>query len=213
LNFDVKEFPVTPRTPTTRTPRTGRRPGASGTQEQILEAARKLFLERGYQGATMRAIAKEAGVDASLIVHFFGNKLNLFAEAVEWPFEPAEEMPKLLADGRGQVGRNCVALLVRFWDKEGTRSPVLTLLGAAVTEPGAAEMLGEFVRERLFAPLLERLGSDQPQVRANLLASQLVGLGLVRYVLRYEPLASAKPGEVIDWVAPNVQRYLTGKLD
>jgi Tetracyclin repressor-like, C-terminal domain len=61
--------------------------------------------------------------------------------------------------------------------------------------------------------LLERLGSDQPQVRANLLATQLVGLGLVRYVLRYEPLASAKPGEVIDWVAPNVQRYLTGKLD
>jgi AcrR family transcriptional regulator len=204
---------VSPSTPKTRTPRTGRRPGASGTQEQILEAARKLFLERGYEGATMRAIAKEAGVDASLIVHFFGNKLSLFAEAVEWPFEPEEEMPKLLADGRSQVGRNCVALLVRIWDKQGTRSPVLTLLGAAVTEPEAAEMLGEFVRERLFAPLLMRLGSDQPHVRANLLASQLVGLGLVRYVLRYEPLASAKPSEVIDWVAPNVQRYLTGKLD
>jgi len=161
----------------------------------------------------MRAIAKEAGVDASLIVHFFGNKLNLFAEAVEWPFDPEVEMPKLLADGRGQVGRNVVALLIRFWDKEGTRSPVLTLLGAAVTETEAAEMLGEFVRERLFAPLLDRLGSDQPAMRANLLASQLVGLGLVRYVLRYEPLASAKPSQVIDWIGPNVQRYLTGKLD
>ena len=199
--------------PKTKTPRTGRRPGASSTQEQILEAARKLFLERGYQGATMRAIAKEAGVDASLIVHFFGNKLGLFAESVEWPFEPEEEMPKLLADGRGQVGRNVVALVVRIWDKAGTRNPVLTLVAAAVTEPEAAEMLGEFVRERLFAPLLERLGSDQPQLRANLLASQLLGLGLVRYVLRYEPIASAKPAEVIDWVAPNVQRYLTGKLD
>jgi AcrR family transcriptional regulator len=204
---------VSPTTPKTKTPRTGRRPGASGTQEQILEAARKLFLERGYQGATMRAIAKEAGVDASLIVHFFGSKLNLFAEAVEWPFDPEEEMPKLLADGRGQVGRNVVGLLIRFWDEEGTRSPVLTLLGAAVTEPAAAEMLGEFVRERLFTPLLDRLGSDRPEMRANLLASQLVGLGLVRYVLRYEPLASAKPAQVIDWISPNVQRYLTGKLD
>jgi AcrR family transcriptional regulator len=203
---------VSPR-PKTRTPRTGRRPGSSSTQEQILEAAHKLFLERGYRGATMRAIAKEARVDAALIVHFFGNKLNLFAEAVEWPFDPEVEMPKLLADGRGQVGRNVVALLIRFWDKEGTRSPVLTLLGAAVSEPEAAEMLGEFVRERLFAPLLDRLGSDQPAMRANLLASQLVGLGLVRYVLRYEPLASAKPGQVIDWIGPNVQRYLTGKLD
>jgi AcrR family transcriptional regulator len=204
---------VSPTTPKTKTPRTGRRPGASGTQEQILEAARKLFLERGYQGATMRAIAKEAGVDASLIVHFFGSKLNLFAEAVEWPFDPEEEMPKLLADGRDQVGRNVVGLLIRFWDEEGTRSPVLTLLGAAVTEPAAAEMLGEFVRERLFTPLLDRLGSDRPEMRANLLASQLVGLGLVRYVLRYEPLASAKPAQVIDWISPNVQRYLTGKLD
>jgi len=74
-------------------------------------------------------------------------------------------------------------------------------------------MLGEFVRERLFAPLLDRLGSDQPAMRANLLASQLVGLGLVRYVLRYAPLASAKPSQVIDWIGPNVQRYLTGKLD
>jgi AcrR family transcriptional regulator len=204
---------VSPTTPRTKTPRTGRRPGASTTQEQILEAARRLFLERGYQGATMRAIAKEAGVDASLIVHFFGNKLDLFAEAVEWPFEPEVEMPKLLADGRGQVGRNVVALLLRYWDQEGSRNPILTLLGASVIEPQAAEVLGEFVRDRLFAPLLDRLGSDMPQVRANLLASQLVGLGLLRYVLRYEPLASAKSSDVIDWVAPNVQRYLTGKLD
>jgi AcrR family transcriptional regulator len=202
-----------PPIPKTKTPRTGRRPGASGTQEQILEAARKLFLERGYQGATMRAIAKEAGVDASLIVHFFGNKLTLFSEAVEWPFEPDEVMPRLLADGRANVGRNVVALLVRVWDRYGTRNPVLTLVAAAVTEAEAAEMLGEFVRERLFSPLLDRLGSDRPQERANLLASQLLGLGLVRYVLRYEPLASAKPSQVIDWVAPNVQRYLTGKLD
>ena len=160
----------------------------------------------------MRAVAQEAGVDASLIVHFFGNKLALFAESVQFPFEPEEEMPKLLADGRSQVGRNVVGLLVRIWDEQGTRNPVLTLVAAAVTEPQAAEMLGDFVRERLFAPLPERLGSDQPELRANLLASQLLGLGLIRYVLRYEPIASAKPAQVIDWVAPNVQRYLTGRI-
>jgi AcrR family transcriptional regulator len=199
--------------PKTKTPRTGRRPGANTTQAQILEAANKLFLERGYQGATMRAIAKEAGVDASLIVHFFGNKLNLFSEAVEWPFDPEEEMPRMLRDGRGNVGRNLVALVLRVWDKQGTRNPILTLLGAAVNDQEAAKMLGDFVSHPLFAPLLERLSSDQPDLRANLISSQLVGLGLARYVLKYEPLASAKPTQVVDWIGPNVQRYLTGKLD
>lgn len=204
---------MSPRTPKTKTPRTGRRPGASGTQEQILEAARKLFLERGYQGATMRAIATEAGVDASLIVHFFGNKLNLFSEAVEWPFEPEEEMPRILADGRRRIGHNLVSLLIRTWDKEGERSPILTLLAAATTEPEASEMLREFIGKRLFTPLLAELDVDQPEVRANLLSSQMVGLGMARYVLRLEPLASAKPADLIRWVAPNLQRYATGKLD
>jgi AcrR family transcriptional regulator len=197
----------------TRTPRTGRRPGESSTRNDILEAAGKLFLERGYQGATMRAIANEAGVDASLIVHFFGNKLNLFAEAVPWPFDPEVEMARVFADGRRNIGRNLVGLVLRIWDEHGTRTPVLTLIGAAVNDPEAAEMLGEFIRGALFAPLLERLGADQPELRANLAASQLVGLGLARYVVRYQPLASADPDQVIDWIGPTVQRYLTGKLD
>ena len=199
--------------PKTKTPRTGRRPGASGTQEQILEAARKLFLERGYQGATMRAIATEAGVDASLIVHFFGNKLGLFAEAVEWPFEPDEAMPQILAGGRRQIGRNLVSLLIRTWEKQGERSPILTLVAAATTEPEAREMLREFIGKRLFTPLLANLDVDQPEIRANLLSSQMMGLGMARYVLRLEPLASAKPADVIRWVAPNLQRYATGKLE
>jgi AcrR family transcriptional regulator len=203
---------VSPRTKT-KTPRTGRRPGSNTTQAQILDAANKLFLERGYQGATMRAIAKEAGVDASLIVHFFGSKLNLFSEAVEWPFDPEEEMPKLFADGRANVGRNAVRLVLRVWEQGGTRDPVLTMLEAAISDPGAAEMLGEFIRHPLFGPMLERLGSDRPELRANLISSQFVGLGLARYVLKFEPIASAKTEQVVDWVAPNIQRYLTGKLD
>jgi AcrR family transcriptional regulator len=196
----------------TRTPRTGRRPGASSTREEILKAARRLFGERGYQDATMRAIAAEAGVDAALVVHFFGNKATLLSEAVEWPFDPEVEMPKLLVDGKRNVGRNLVRLVVRNWDEEGRRNPILTLLRAATVEPQAADMLAEFLRTRLFAPLMERLGTDQPELRTTLAASQLVGLGLARHVLRAEPLASAKPADVVEWYAPTLQRYLTGKL-
>jgi len=196
----------------TKTPRTGRRPGPTSTREDILDAARRLFAERGYTDATMRAIGAEAGVDAALVVHFFGNKASLLAEAVEWPFDPAVEMPKLLVDGKRHAGRHLVELFVRTWDEEGTRNPILTVLRASIVEPHAAEMMGQFLRRRLFGPLMAELGSDQPDLRGNLAASQLVGLGLIRYVQHVEPLASAKPEQVVAWYAPTLQRYLTGKL-
>jgi AcrR family transcriptional regulator len=196
----------------TRTPRTGRRPGTSTTREAILEAARKLFAERGYAGATMRAIATEAGVDAALVVHFFGSKAGLLADAIEWPFDPDVEMPKLLAGGRKHVGGNLVRLFVTSWDRDGERNPILTLLRAATIEPQAAEMLREFVQERLYPPLFERLGSDQPELRTDLVVSQLIGVAVARYILKFEPLASAKQDDVVAWIGPTIQRYLTGKL-
>ena len=201
------------RRPTTKSPRTGRRPGTSSTREDILLAARRQFAEKGYAGATMRSIAAEAGVDASLVVHFFANKPSLLTEAVEWPFDPEEAMPALLADGRRNVGRNLVALVVRTWDEEGTRHPVLTLLRAAMTEPQAAEMMREFLSRKLFTPLLAELGADHPQLRTDLAISQLVGLAVARYVLKLEPLASLEAGTLVPIVAPTLQRYLTGKID
>src|SRR3954451_21772349 len=196
----------------TRTPRTGRRPGTSSSRDDILAAARRLFAERGYTGATMRAIAAEAGVDAALVVHFFGSKPALLGEAVEWPFDPDVEMPRLLSGGRSHVGAHLVGLFVRTWDEEATRNPILPLLLAATTEPQAAEMMSEFTRLRLFTPLMERLRADQPELRADLVASQLIGLGRPRCVLGLEPLSSAKPDQLIRCTAPTIQRYLTGKL-
>jgi AcrR family transcriptional regulator len=198
---------------TTQTPRTGRRRGESSTRQAILDAAKELFAERGYAGATMRAIAAEAGVDAALVVHFFGNKANLLVEAVEWPFDPEIAMPVLLADGRRNVGRKLVTLFVTVWDHEGSRNPIVTLLRAATTEPQAAERLNDFLTKKMFAPLMDRLNVDRPELRANLVASQMVGVGITRYIVRLEPIASAKPEEVVDLIAPTIQRYLTGKLD
>ena len=204
---------MSPRTRKTKTPRTGRRPGNSNSREKIIKAARELFADRGYQGATMRAIADKAGVDASLVVHFFGNKVNLLAEAIDWPFDPEVEMPKLLADGRRNVGRRLAELAIHTWDDEGTRHPIFTLLRAGMTEPEAATMLRKFMVERLYAPLMELLGSDRPELRAGLVVSQITGVGMGRYVLKFDGLAEAKPEEVIDWLAPVLQSYLTGKLD
>jgi AcrR family transcriptional regulator len=198
---------------TTRTPRTGRRSGQeSGTRDAILAAAERLFLERGYENASMRAIGTAAGVDAALVTHFFGSKANLLAAAVRWPFDPDVEVPRLLAGGPDQVGRRLVRLFTRTWDDEQLRDPIITLLSAATTEPRAAELVDDVLRTRLLGPLLAALGSDRPELRANLAASQLVGLGMTRYVLGFEPLASARSDRVVAWVAPTLQRYLVGEL-
>jgi AcrR family transcriptional regulator len=192
--------------------RTGRRPGETGTRQAILEAARELFAERGYEGASVRAIAAEAGVDASLVMHFFGSKIGLLEAAIEWPFDPDVEIPRLLDEGPEHVGTRLVRLLVNTWDRDGSRNTIITLLASAASEPRAAELLRTFLQMRLYGPLAERLGCDQPAIRGELCASQMLGLGLARYVLRFEPLASADASRVEAWAGPTLQRYLTGPL-
>ena len=160
----------------------------------------------------MRAIGGAAGVDAALVTHFFGSKANLLPAALHWPFDPDVEVPRLLSGGPDQVGRRLVRLLTRTWDEQEQRNPLLTLLRAASSEPRAAELLGAFLRTRLFDPLLAALGSNRPELRGELAISQLAGLGMTRYILRLEPLASARPDDVVKWVGPTVQRYLTGDL-
>ena len=196
----------------TRTPRTGRRPGESGTRDALLEAARRLFAERGYEGASLRTIAAAAGVDAALVAHFFGSKAELLAAAAEWPFDPDVELPRLLAGGPGHVGEALSELFLRVWDDQGQRNPLLTLLRAATTEPRAARLLDEFLRTRLLGPLLAQLGSDQPELRRDLVISQLAGLALTRYILRFEPIASTPAEQLIPRIAPTLQRYLAGTL-
>jgi AcrR family transcriptional regulator len=196
----------------TRTPRTGRRPGDSGSREAILSAARRLFAQHGFSDTSMRAIAAEAGVDAALIVHFFGTKAQLLTAAVEWPFDPEEAMAGVYAAGRAHVGEAFARLAVETWGHDAHRNLILTVLRAATVEPEAAALLRQFVQHDLFPPLLRRLKSSQPEVRGNLASAQVIGLGMARYVLGLEPLASMSEDEVVAWVGPTLQRYLTGRL-
>jgi AcrR family transcriptional regulator len=196
----------------TRTPRTGRRAGESGSREAILAAARKLFAERGYSGASLRAIGAEAGVDAALVVHFFGSKAKLLTASVQWPFDPDVEIEHVLAAGPANAGEALARLFITTWNELGDANPIITLLRSASTEPEAAAVMREFMSNRLAGPLLQRLGSDQPELRADLVASQLIGLGVGRYILRLKELAAAPADHVVACVAPALQRYLTGEL-
>lgn len=199
----------TPPTPGTRT---GRRPGTSGTRERILRVAAARFVEHGYAATSLRAVAREANVDPALVVHFFKTKAGLFIGAMDWPFDPAAEIPAVLAAGPDGVGRRLVTLFVAHWDDEQQRSPIIALLHAATADPNAARLLREFVQEQVAAPVMAHLDADQPDLRAGLVASQMVGLGMARYALAFEPLASTPPGVIIATIGDTIQRYCTAPL-
>jgi len=200
------------KTTTTRTPRTGRRPGVSGTREAILEVACRLFRERGYNATTIRAIAAEAGVDPALVMHFFGSKAGMFVTAVEWPIDAECEVPNVLARGRDHVGEELARLFVRTWDREGSRNAILSLMRSALSEPRAAELVREYMVSELFVPVCDELGVADGERRGALATSQLIGLGLVRYVFEVEPIASDDDEQIVAAIAPTLQRYLTAEL-
>lgn len=192
--------------------RTGRRRGGGDTRQAIAEAARRQFAERGYEAATIRSIATEAGVDPALVMHFYGSKEALFAEVVQWPFDPDEAVAELLVGKRSAVGERLARLFVTTWDAEAGRNPIVALLRTALSQDSAARLFRDFLSTRFFAPLAEGLGIDRPELRTSLASSQLVGLGIIRYVMRFEPLASMDSEAVIAVLAPALQRHLTGRL-
>jgi AcrR family transcriptional regulator len=189
-------------------PRTGRRPGAGGTREKIVAAARSHFAEAGYEGATIRAIAGGAGVDPALVLHYFGSKEGVFLAAVEFPIDPAAVIPPLLAPGLDGLGARLVGFFLETWDSP-SGSPLLGLIRSVVSSERAAEVLRDFVTREVLGRLAEALELDRPQLRASLAASQLIGLAMLRYVVKLEPLASAPTEEVAVWLGPTLQRYLT----
>jgi AcrR family transcriptional regulator len=192
--------------------RRGRRPGGADTRAALLAAARLEFAERGYEGATVRRIAERAGVDAAMVNHWFGGKEALFTASVDLPVAPAEIRDQVMPGDPEQLGARIVERFLAVWDATGG-GPLAALLQSVAGHDDAARMLREFITENLVGPIVATAAPDAPAMRGALVASQLVGLGLARYVMRLEPLASADHAAVVAAVAPTLQRYLTGPLD
>jgi AcrR family transcriptional regulator len=193
--------------------RSGRRPGNPDTRQAILEAARETFAQRGFDKASIRAIATSAGVDPALVHHYFGTKDKLFLASMNAPADPAELIPKALAGGPDGVGERLVAVFLGVWDSPAGAAGV-ALLRSAVNSEWAARLMREFVVTQVLRKAVSELPVDPAQapLRSSLVASQLAGLALVRYVVKIEPLASAPAEVVVAAVGPTVQRYLTGDL-
>jgi AcrR family transcriptional regulator len=194
--------------------RTGRRPGNSGTREAILDAARRAFAEHGYQQATIREVAGIAGVDPALVHHYFGTKQDLFVAAVEIPVNPFGAFIELVSEEGGleTLGERLLGLFLQVWDQSDQHSPMLALIRSAVSEERAATMLREFITEEILGRIARELGTPDARLRTNLVASQLVGLIMARYVIRIEPLASTPAPVLVAAIGPTLQRYITGDI-
>ncbi|MEU7675662.1 TetR family transcriptional regulator [Micromonospora taraxaci] len=195
------------------TRRTGRRPGNPDTREAILDAARTTFAERGFDSASIRAIAGTAGVDPALVHHYFGSKDQLFLTAMNFPVNPAQLVPTVLAGDRDGAGERLVRTFLGVWDSPAG-SAAQALLRSAVSNEWTARLLREFVTTQVLRRVLEQLDVDPAQLplRASLVATQMIGLAMMRYVVRLEPVASAAPETLVAAIGPTIQRYLTGPL-
>ncbi|MFD9225700.1 TetR family transcriptional regulator [Streptomyces sp. NPDC060064] len=180
-----------------------------GARERILEAARTEFAERGYDKTTVRGIAKAAGVDPALVHHYFGTKDEVFAAAIEVSFEPALVIPAILGQGTDGIGERLARYFIGVWENPATRGPLLAIVRSALTHEAAAKVLRGFVLRRLLERLAGDLDVPDPKFRAELAASHMIGIAILRYVIKVEPLASADPEEIVAMVAPTLQRYLT----
>ncbi len=186
------------------------RPADGGDRRTaILDAARELFAERGYSGASLRGIARRADVDPALVHHYFGTKEQVFVAAMELPFDPAERLPQVLAGDPDGVGERLVAMFLSLWEQPEFRSPMLGLLRSAITGEQGAATLREFVGSALLGRVAVAVGQEDA-LRVQAAAAQMVGVVLLRHVIRMEPLASAPADEVVALIAPTVQRYLVG---
>src|SRR3954453_21418134 len=135
----------------------GRRPGESQTRHAILVAARARFAEHGYDGATLRAIAREADVDPTLVIHYFGSKRVLFTVAMQWPFEPDAIVERIGPGPRSQMGKRLAEFFVSIWEDEQTRGQIMAMLRASATDQEAATVLRETLERVVIEPVAELL--------------------------------------------------------
>ncbi|MDQ3576784.1 MAG: TetR family transcriptional regulator [Actinomycetota bacterium] len=189
----------------------GRRPGPTRTRAHILAAARTQFGAHGYGGATIRAIAAEAGVNPALIHHFFGAKEQVFVAAMNLPVDPSVMIATVLAGPRSSVGERLVRLFLTLWSAPEPSKAFLGVVRSVSTDDQAATMLRQFIETAVLSRLAAAL--DVPKLRATAAAAQLVGLAMVRYIVRVEPLASASDDDIVGLVAPVIQYYLGGQDD
>ncbi len=191
----------------------GRRPGNVDTRGEIVEAATRVFAAKGYDGTSLRAVAREAGVDPALVHHYFDGKASLFVAAMALPFDPQEV--KQHAASPQFSGALTIESFLTMWDHaEGSGSSFASCVAGMAASTNVADSMREFVSERVWSSLPRNPGESVAVARRRtaMISSQLMGLAFTRYLLRVPPMSTATPRQIGRWVGPTLDRYMNEPL-
>lgn len=193
--------------------RSGRRPGNPDTREEILTVARDTFAAVGFTKASIRRIAAAAGVDPALVHHYFGSKDELFLATVQVQVNPRSVVEHLVAGGVEGLGTRMMAAILQVWESPAGAS-LIAAMRTTVGDPGPRRALTQFVTTEIVSRVLRVLdhSEEEAEVRGALLASQILGVVLGRYVLALPALTRMDPAALVTTVGPTLQHYLTGEL-
>lgn len=189
----------------------GRRPGAPDTRAEVLAAARASFGELGFRGTTIRSVAAAAGVDPALVHHYFGTKDDLFVAALEIPVDPREVMAPVVAAGPEGAGERLLRAFLGVWDDPGVQPGLLALARSLLGDDSGPMVRDAFI-PIVVGPVLAQLVADRPEDRIPLVASQIIGLVVTRYVIALPAMAEAPAEDLVARMGPVLQHYLTGDL-
>jgi AcrR family transcriptional regulator len=192
--------------------RPGRPAGNSDTRDRILTNARVLFARNGIANTSIRAVAAAAGVDSALVHHYFGTKEKLFAAAVRVPIDPMDIIGPLRETPVAELGHKIPSMLLPLWDSEVGAGFIATL--RSILAGSEVNLFRSFIQDVIAVEVGARV--DNPPgtgiIRIQFVASQLVGVLMARYILDLEPFKSLPAEQIVETIAPNLQRYLTGDL-
>ena len=189
----------------------GRRPGAPDPRAEVLAAARTSFAEKGFRGTTIRAVAASAGVDPALVHHYFGTKDDLFVAALEMPVDPRAVLAPVVAAGPDGAGERLLRTFLSVWDDPDIQVRLLAVVRSVLNEDDGRLLKDGFIPV-VVSPVLAQLVKDRPEVRVPLVASQVLGLIVTRYLLALPPMAEMSADDVVARIGPVLQHYLTGDL-
>ncbi|MGA7205347.1 MAG: TetR family transcriptional regulator [Specibacter sp.] len=179
----------------------------------ILASARKLFAARGFAATSLREIARDAGVDPAMVHHYFSGKEELFNACVELPVDPEQVLGDVSTAPPQERGEALLRTLLVLWDSPA-QPALLALLRSATSSRMQSTLIRQVLLGRVLAKVMADLPGDAPEreLRGSLVASQVMGLIMARYLLRIDPLATATHDELVKLIAPTLQNYLTGPL-
>ena len=166
----------------------------------ILAASKQRFAESGFERATIRAIAADANIDPSMVMRYFGSKDQLFAAAADFDLQ----IPDMSDVDQEQLGTRLVAHCLDRWERD---EALVVLLRSSTTNDEAAQRMRKIFSSQL-GPVVATINPTDALRRAGLIATQVLGLALCRYVLRLPPVVAMSHDEVVAWLGPTVQRYL-----